>query len=101
MSLEDSMTMLFMVPKGLKKEDLPEPNQSQIEFRQEPAKTVAAIKFGGWANSRKIEKYKRKLVSALDAEGIPYYDKFHFLGYNPPYDILNRKNEIIVELSKP
>ena len=32
MSLEDSMTMMFMVPKKIKKEELPKPNQSDIEF---------------------------------------------------------------------
>ena len=32
MSLEDSMTMMFMVPKKFKKETLPEPNQSRIKF---------------------------------------------------------------------
>ena len=100
MSLEDSMTVMFMVPKELKKENLPEPNQSDIEFREEPAKTVAAISFGGWADSGKIGKYKSKLMAALDAEGIPYTNRFYFLGYNPPFDILNRKNEIIVELEK-
>lgn len=100
MSLEDSMTVMFMVPKDLKKENLPMPNQSDIKFREEPAKTVAAINFGGWANSSKIGKYKSKLIAALDAQGIPYTNRFYFFGYNPPYDILNRKNEIIVELEK-
>ena len=57
MTLEDSMTMMFMVPKDLKKEMLPKPNQSKIEFKQEPAKTVAAISFSGWANDKKIEKF--------------------------------------------
>lgn len=98
MSLEDSMTVMFMVPKDLKKESLPKPNQSSIEFRDEPAKTVAAISFGGWANSEKIEGYKKKLIEALDAERIAYTDRFYFLGYNPPYDMIGRKNEVIVEL---
>lgn len=98
MTLEDSMTMMFMVPKDLKKEMLPKPNQSKIEFKQEPAKTVAAISFSGWANDKKIEKYKQKLKSALDSEGIAYADRFYFLGYNAPYEVFNRKNEIIVEL---
>ena len=98
MSLEDSMTMMFMVPMKLKKETLPKPHQSQIEFREEPAKTVAAIKFAGWANDEKIEKNKQKLKSALDAEGITYTNRFYFLGYNPPYEVFNRKNEVIVEL---
>jgi hypothetical protein len=56
MSLEDSMTVMFMVPKKFNKETLPKPSGSQIEFRQEPAKTVAAITFGGWADDTKIEK---------------------------------------------
>lgn len=100
MSLEDSMTIMFMVPKKRKKETLPVPNQSQIEFREEPAKTVAAISFGGWANDQKIKDYKNKLKAALDNEGIIYTNQFYFLGYNPPYEVFNRKNEIIVELQK-
>jgi hypothetical protein len=98
MTLEDSMTMMFMVPKELKKEMLPKPNQSLIEFKEEPAKTVAAISFNGWANDKKIEKYKQKLKSALENEGITYSDRFYFFGYNPPYEVFNRKNEVIVEL---
>lgn len=97
-SLEDSMTMMFMVPKKLNKDMLPKPNQSGIEFREEPAKTVAAIRFSGWANDTKIEKYKQHLKEALDAEGIKYSNQFYFFGYNAPYEVFNRKNEIIVEL---
>ena len=98
MTIEDSVTMMFMVPKKFKKEMLPQPNQSQIEFKEEPAKTVAAIVFDGWANDEKIEKYKEKLKAALDAEGITYTNRFYFLGYNAPYEVFNRKNEVIVEL---
>lgn len=98
MSLEDSMTMMFMVPKKFNKETLPQPNQSQIKFQQEPAKTVAAISFGGWANDEKIEKYKQKLIEAMETEGIVYSNRFYYLGYNPPFEFFNRKNEIIVEL---
>lgn len=97
-SLEDSMTMMFMVPRKIKKENLPQPNQSQIQFREEPAKTVAAISFKGWANDEKIKKYKQELINALGAQGIEYTTRFYLLGYNPPYEIFNRKNEIIVEL---
>lgn len=97
-SLEDSMTMMFMVPKKLNKDMLPKPNQSGIEFREEPAKTVAAIRFSGWANETKIEKYKQNLKAALDAEGIKYSNQFYFFGYNAPFEVFNRKNEVLVEL---
>jgi hypothetical protein len=98
MSLGDSMTMMFMVPKKFNKDLLPKPNQSGIEFKEEPAKTVAAISFSGWANDTKIEKYKQLLKLALDAEGIKYSNRFYFFGYNAPWEVFNRKNEIIVEL---
>ena len=98
MSLEDTMTMMFMVPKKYNKETLPKPNESKIEFKEEPAKIVAAITFGGWASDEVIEKYKQELKAALDSKGIKYTNRFYFLGYNPPFEVLNRKNEIIVEL---
>ena len=34
----------------------------------------------------------------LDEQGITHNNKFYFLGYNAPYDFINRKNDIIVEL---
>ena len=98
MSLEDSMTMMFMVPKKFNKDMLPKPNQSGIEFKEEPAKTMAAIGFSGWANDTKIEKYKQHLKAALDAEGIKYANQFYFFGYNAPYEVFNRKNEVMVVL---
>lgn len=98
MSLEDSVTMMFMVPKKLNKETLPKPNQSTIEFKEEPAKLLAAIRFSGWANDVKIEQYKQDLKVALAAEGINYTNKFYFFGYNAPFEVFNRKNEVLVEL---
>ena len=98
MSLEDSMTMMFMAPKKFEKETLPKPNQPLIEFKEEPVKTVAAITFNGWANDKKINKFKDKLISALESQSIAYSDRFYFFGYNAPYEVFNRKNEIIVEL---
>ena len=98
MSLGDSVTMMFMVPKKLKKDMLPKPNQTGIEFKEEPAKQLAAIRFSGWANDAKIEKYKQQLKAALDAEGIKYSNQFYFFGYNAPFEVFNRKNEVLVEL---
>jgi len=98
MSLDDTMTMMFMIPRNLKKEDLPKPNNSQIEFEEVPAKSVAAIRFGGWANDKKIEKYKKQLIKSLKKEGLEFTNRFYYLGYNPPYETVNRRNEVIVEL---
>jgi hypothetical protein len=98
MSLEDNMTVMFMVPKKYDKDKLPKPNQSSVQFREEPARKMAVIAFGGWANSEKIAEYRKELTAALATEGIAHTDNFFFFGYNPPYELINRKNEVAVEL---
>ena len=98
MSLKDSTTMLFLVPKKYTRDNLPVPNDSSIEFKDVPEKKVAAISFGGLANDSKIASFKKKLIGVLNSKGIKYTDNFYFLGYNAPMEVFNRKNEIIVEL---
>lgn len=101
MSMEDSMTMQFMVPDGYSLEDMPTPNNSEVRFKREPGKTMAAIQFGGWANDEKIKEYTTELRALLEKEGIQHMDNFSFLGYNPPYDLINRRNEVVVEVVMP
>ena len=38
------------------------------------------------------------LSGLLQKEGIPFTDKFYFYDYNPPYEVFNRKNEVVIEL---
>ena len=66
MSLEDTMTMMFMVPRDIDRDKLPTPDQKAIEFVEVPSKKMAAIRFGGWTSTEKIEKYKAKLIAALE-----------------------------------
>ena len=98
MSLEKETTMLFLVPKAYTKETLPKPENGAIQFVEVPAKKMAAITFGGWANDEKIAKYKSKLIALLAKNGIKHTTNFSVLGYNPPYEVLIRRNEVIVEL---
>lgn len=98
MTLKDTTTMMFMVPKKYTKENLPTPNDMSIEFKEIPARKMAAISFGGWADDKKIESYKKQLIKALEREGIKYSNNFLFLGYNAPMEVFQRKNEVIVEL---
>lgn len=98
MELSDSITMRFLVPAEYSKTTLPNPNDKRIVFKEQPAKIVAAIQFSGWANDQKIDKYKSKLAQALKKEGLAHRSTFTFLGYNAPYDPVNRRNEVIVEL---
>ena len=89
-------SMSFVMPSNYTKDNLPKPNDSSITIETTPKEYVAAIKFGGFANDEEIKKYAAKLESALKENNIEYHGNFRFLGYNAPYELLNRKNEIIV-----
>ncbi len=98
MELKDTMTMRFLVPSNYAKEELPAPNDTSIVIEEMPERIVAAIRFSGWADDEKIEKHCVKLEKALKREGIVHTGGFSFMGYNAPFDPVNRRNEVIVEL---
>lgn len=98
MVLNDKMTMRFLVPAKYDKRDLPKPNNEAIGFEEMPSRTVACIRFSGWADDEKIERYRKALDSALDKEGLEHTGGFTFMGYNAPFDFINRRNEVMVEL---
>lgn len=98
MSMEEKMTMMFMVPSKYSVDDLPKPENGNIEFKQIPSRKMAAITFGGWANDDKISQHKQQLIELLQKENIPFTDNFYFYGYNAPYEVFNRKNEVVIEL---
>lgn len=98
MELGDASKMMFMVPKNYNLQNLPKPKNSKIVFEKEEEKIIAAIRFDGWADDEKIEKYRSVLMNELVKEKLNYINKFSFLGYNSPYEVMNRRNEVVVEL---
>lgn len=98
MNFSDSTTMMFMIPSEYEIENLPQPNNKEIQFRKLPSRRMAAITFGGWANDQRIEEYTQQLKAALSEEGLKHKGNFNYLGYNSPYEMLNRRNEIVVEV---
>ena len=99
MDIGDSVsTMAFVMPSSMNKEDLPKPNNADIIIETTTPEYVAVLKFGGFASSEKINECKIKLQSILKSKGITYHGHFRFLGYNPPFQIFDRRNEIIVSL---
>lgn len=98
MELGDTAKMMFLVPKKYNVENLPNPKNNKIVFEKQEEKIIAAIRFDGWADDEKIEKYKSILRDELVKEKLNFKEKFTFLGYNPPYEVMNRRNEVVVEL---
>lgn len=98
MEIGDSTKMSFMVPADYNESDLPKPKNGSIFFEKKEGSTMAAIRFGGWADDKTIEEYKLKLTDLLAKEGLEHSGKFIYLGYNPPYVVVGRRNEVVVEI---
>jgi hypothetical protein len=100
MNIGDSVsTMSFVMPSGYNKDNLPIPNNSDVTISTSPDEYVAAIQFGGFSSNENIKQQTTMLENALKEKHISYYGNFRYLGYNPPYQLFGRRNEIIVSIN--
>lgn len=101
MEIGDTISrMSFVMPSNYTKDNLPLPNNTDVIIQTTPEEYVAAITFGGFASQEDIKKHTTMLESALNKHHISYYGHFRYLGYNPPYQFFDRKNEIIVSVNQ-
>ncbi len=98
MNLGDTASMYFVMPKSYKKETLPHPNSKQVQIVEEDSKVLAVITYGGFSSDEKIKKYSEELSQTLQKNGIKTKGAFLYMGYNAPWDLINRKNEVGIEV---
>lgn len=97
MNINDSVsTMSFVMPSVYTKENLPKPNDPDVQIKNTADEYVAVIRFGGYASDKDLKFYSEKLQNLLKENGITFFGNYRFLGYNPPYQFIGRRNEIIV-----
>ena len=91
-------TMSFVLPSEMEYEKLPEPNDKRVLLHKSKSMYTASVQFGGYANEAEIAKHREKLGEILKQLNIQHNSQFEFLGYNSPFDMINRRNEVQVEL---
>ncbi len=91
--------MSFVLPSGYAMTDLPDPNDTSIKFHYSDEGYYAALKFGGFAGEDKIKRKEEELKELLQKKGYQAIGAFNYLGYNAPWDVVNRENEIIVQIA--
>lgn len=95
---DDRSAMSFVMPSSYNTGNLPRPDNSNVIIEKTKDEYVAVIKFSGYASDDAIKKHSDKLRKLLVEKGIEYSGNFRYLGYNPPYQLINRRNEIIVSV---
>jgi hypothetical protein len=99
MNINDTASsMSFVMPSNYNTENLPKPNDPNVRIQKTADEYVAVIRFGGYASDKDLAFYSAKLQEILKEKGIAWYGNFRFLGYNPPYQFIDRRNEIIVSV---
>ena len=99
MDVNDSVsTMSFVMPSAYTKENLPKPNDPNVQIKNTADEYVAVIRFGGYASDKDLKFYSEKLQNLLKDNGIASFGNYRFLGYNPPFQFIGRRNEIIVSV---
>jgi hypothetical protein len=89
-------TMSFVMPSEYTKETLPKPNDPGVSITNTEDEYVAAIRFGGFASEQDRKFYTDKLQGLLKEKAITTYGHYRFLGYDSPYQMTDRRNEIVV-----
>jgi hypothetical protein len=99
MSMSDSANMYFVMPKKYTKDELPKPNSKNVSILEEAEKTLAVVRFGGYSSDKKIEKYCSQLEETLKQNNIQTTGSYLYMGYNAPWDVINRRNEVAIEVN--
>jgi hypothetical protein len=93
---DTASTMSFVMPSEYSKDNLPKPNDPNVRIMNTADEYVAAIRFGGYASDDDLEHYSEKLEKLLKENGLTPTGNYRFLGYDPPFRFIGRRNEIIV-----
>ena len=95
---DTTSSMSFVMPSDYDPSNLPKPNNANVKISKSEDEYVAVLRFGGYANDKELKLNSAKLQKLLSEKGIKTYGHYRYLGYNPPYQIFGRRNEIIVSV---
>lgn len=95
---DQGSSMSFVMPSAYALSDLPRPNDPGVRIEKSQDEYVAAIRFSGFASDQAIQTQTERLASLLRDNGIEPIGNFRYLGYDPPYRLIGRRNEIIVKI---
>ncbi len=88
----------LMMPRTQSMASLPIPRHEEINFVREGYQRVAVIAFTGWVTDERIAQHKDKLLGRLAEAKISHRDTYAYVSYNPPHEVMNRQNEVMVYL---
>jgi effector-binding domain-containing protein len=94
--------MAFTMPNTYTLDTLPTPDDEGVRLMEIPERTVAVIKFSGWATNSKINRYTAALTQFIESNNLEPLSGAMLNQYNPPWTPpFMRRNEVMLEIINP
>jgi hypothetical protein len=91
-------TMAFTMPQNFNPQSRPRPNSDFIAFSTTEPMYTASLSTGGFPKLNEMNMLRDRLFAALREEGLQHNSTAEYLYYNPPTQMLGRRNEVLVRL---
>ncbi len=99
MNMSDTdASMSFVMPSQYQLSDLPSPNSNAVSLVSQDSMKLAVLRFGGFSSDEKIAKYAQLLTQVLQENNIRTKGSLLYMGYNAPWDVINRRNEVAFQI---
>ena len=96
--IHNNYEMAFIMPDKYSIENLPQPDNEEINIYTEPETLKACIKYSGYTNNSIENRKINELKEILLKHNYNHNNDFAVLVYNSPFDFFNRRNEITVTI---
>ena len=91
-------SMSFVMPSQYQLAELPAPNSAAVSLVIQDSMRLAVLRFGGFSSDEKIAKHAQILTQVLKENNIRIKGRLLFMGYNAPWDVINRRNEVAFQI---
>ena len=99
MNMSDTeASMSFVMPSQYQLSDLPSPNSTAVSLVSQDSMKLAVLRFGGFSSDEKIAKHAQILTQVLKENNIQTKGSLLYMGYNAPWDLINRRNEVAFQI---
>lgn len=91
--------MEFVLPSTLNENNASQPLSQDVELYMDQGGVYASIRYGGYSNKSKRNKYTSQLNKKLEKMNIDKIGDFVHVSYDSPYKFYNRRNEVIIKVN--
>ncbi len=96
---DGTSAMEFVLPKKYMQQDAPDPSGSNVMIYESKPAYFAAVRYGGYSNASKVKLHTDRLMGEIQKHKLKAISNPVVLSYDSPYKVINRRNEILVEIS--